>query len=113
VEMYLPTGVAADSSGNIYFADSNNNRVRELSGSTVNTVAGNGLLSRSGDGGAATSAQLYAPRGVALDSSGNLYIADTANNQIRKVTAAGVISTFAGTGTAGSSGDGGAATAAQ
>ena len=113
VQMFLPTGVAVDSSGNVYFADSNNNRIRKLSGSTVSTIAGNGNYSRSGDGGVATSAQLFAPLGVALDSAGNLYISDTNNNQIRKVTAAGIISTIAGTGAAGSSGDGGAATAAQ
>ncbi len=113
VQMNLPTGVAVDSSGTVYFADSNNNRIRKLSGSTVSTVAGNGLLSRSGDGGAAISAQLNAPLGVALDTQGNLYIADTSNNQVRKVTPAGVISTIAGTGTAGSAGDGNAATAAQ
>ena len=111
VEMTLPTGVAVDSSGNLYFADSLNNRIRKLSGSTVSTIAGNGLFSRSGDGGAATSAQLNAPMGAAV-SPAALYIADTANNTVRSV-ANGVISGVAGTGTAGSSGDGNAATGAQ
>ena len=95
------------------FADSLNNRIRKLAGGNVNTIAGNGLLSRSGDGGAATSAQLNTPLGVAVDAAGNLYIADTANNMVRRVDSKGVISTFAGTGTAGSSGDGSAATSAQ
>ncbi|MGD0778292.1 MAG: hypothetical protein ABSC05_36380 [Candidatus Solibacter sp.] len=112
VEMTLPTGVAVDSSGNLYFADSLNNRIRKLSGSTVNTIAGNGVLSHSGDGGAPTAAQLNAPQGVAVDTAGNLYIADTSNNVVRRVSG-GVISNFAGTGTAGSSGDGGAASGAQ
>src|ERR1019366_8381885 len=111
VEMTLPTGVAVDSSGNLYFADSLNNRIRKLSGSTVSTIAGNGLFSRSGDGGAATSAQLNAPMGAAV-SPAALYIADTANNTVRSV-ANGVISGVAGTGTAGFAGDGGAATGAQ
>ena len=111
VEMTLPTGVALDSSGNLYFADSLNNRIRKLAGSTVSTIAGNGLFSRSGDGGAATSAQLNAPMGVAV-STAALYIADTANNTVRSV-ASGVISNVAGTGAAGSSGDGNAATGAQ
>ena len=83
--MNLPTGVAVDSSGNVYFADSLNNRIRKLAGGNVSTIAGNGLLSRSGDGGAATSAQLNAPLGVAVDAAGNLYIADTANNMVRRV----------------------------
>jgi trimeric autotransporter adhesin len=113
VEMSLPSSVAIDSSGNIYFVDSLNNRVRKLAGGNVNTIAGNGLLSRSGDGGAATSSALNAPLGVAADSAGNLYIADTANNMVRRVDSKGVLSTFAGTGTAGSSGDGSAATSAQ
>jgi trimeric autotransporter adhesin len=113
VEMALPTSVAMDSSGNLYFTDSLNNRIRKLAGGNVNTFAGNGLLSRSGDGGAATGAQLNSPLGVAVDTAGNLYIADTANNMVRRVDSKGAISTFAGTGTAGSSGDGSAATSAQ
>jgi uncharacterized protein (TIGR03437 family) len=114
VEMSLPTGVAVDGSGNLYFADSLNNRIRKLAGGNVSTFAGNGLLSRSGDGGTATSAQLNSPLGIAVDAgtAGNLYIADTANNAVRRVSN-GVISNFAGTGTAGSSGDGSAATSAQ
>ncbi len=112
VEMTLPTGVAVDSSGNLYFADSLNNRIRKLAGSTVNTYAGNGLVNRSGDGGAATGAQLNGPLGVAADAAGNLYIADTANNAVRRVSGS-VISNFAGTGTAGTSGDGNAAGGAQ
>ena len=118
VEMSLPTGVGVDSSGNIYFADSLNNRIRKLAGGTVNPFAGNGLLSRSGDGGPAIGAQLNAPLGVALGpaislgSAATVYIADTANNVVRRV-ASDVISTVAGTGTAGSSGDGNPATGAQ
>jgi uncharacterized protein (TIGR03437 family) len=113
-EINFPTGVAVDSSGNVYIADSVNRRIRKLaSGGTIATVAGNGNYSYSGDSGQATSAQLNTPQAVAVDSSGNLYIADTVNNVVRKVTAAGVISTIAGNGTAGSGGDGGAATSAQ
>ena len=118
VEMSLPTSVAVDSSGNIYFADSLNNRIRKLAGGTVSTFAGNGVFSYSGDGGAATSAQLNTPMGVAVGTATRLgiaadvYIADTANNVVRSV-ANGVISNFAGTGTAGSNGDGNAATGAQ
>ena len=112
VEMTLPTSAVVDASGNLYFADSLNNRIRKLAGSTVDTYAGNGLVSRSGDGGAATGAQLNGPLGVAVDAAGNLYIADTANNAVRRVSG-GVISNFAGTGTAGSSGDGNAASGAQ
>ncbi len=78
----------------------------------IYTVAGNGTSGSSGDGGPATSAQLNAPTRIAVDPSGNLYIVDTTGNQVRKVTPGGTISVFAGTGTAGYTGDGGAATAA-
>jgi uncharacterized protein (TIGR03437 family) len=113
VEMSLPTSVALDSAGNLYFADSLNNRIRRLAGGNVNTYAGNGALSKSGDGVAATSAQLNSPLGVAVDAAGNVYIADTLNNVVRRVGTNGVISTFAGNGTAGFAGDGGAAGSAQ
>jgi hypothetical protein len=103
-----------DSSGNLYIGDSQNHRVRKVAvGGTISTVAGTGTAGYSGDGGPATSAQLNYPIGVAVDSSGNLYIADEVNQRIRKVTAGGTISTVAGTGTAGYSGDGGQATSAR
>jgi sugar lactone lactonase YvrE len=109
-----PLGIALDRAGNLYFCDVNNNVVRKINGSTgvITTVAGNGSQGFSGDGGSATSAQLGSPSGVAVDASGNLYIADFANHRVRKVTAAGVISTVTGNGTAGSSGDSGPATSA-
>jgi uncharacterized protein (TIGR03437 family) len=106
-------GIAVDSAGNIYVADTGNRRIRKISATrNISTVAGNGLNAFGGDGQAATSASLSAPLGVAVDSQSNLYIADTGNNRIRKVTSAGIISTIAGTGTAGYSGDRGPATAA-
>ncbi len=108
-----PVGVAVDGQGNLYIADRDNARIRKVSGGTISTVAGTGTAGYSGDGGQATSAQLSNPYGIAVDTQGNLYIADLSNNRVRKVTAAGVISTVAGTGTAGYSGDGGQATSAQ
>lgn len=111
--MHLPTGLAIDSSGNMYIADSLNNRIRKVTGTTISTIAGSGVFSYSGDGGSATAAQLNAPEAVAVDASGNVYIADTANNVVRQISAKGVISTIAGNGTAGFGGDNGAATSAQ
>jgi uncharacterized protein (TIGR03437 family) len=109
-----PTGVALDSSGNLYVAETAGMMIRKVTpGGTISTAAGAGTAGYTGDGGAATAAQLKNPQGVAVDSSGNLYLADTSNNVIRKVTAAGTISTVAGTGAAGFSGDGGAATGAR
>ncbi len=109
------TGIANDTSGNIYVADRYNYRVRKVTVSTgiINTFAGSGRGNFWGDGGPATSAGINTPEGVAFDSSGNMYIADTFNNRVRKVTTGGIISTFAGTGIAGFSGDGGAATSAR
>lgn len=111
-----PTSVALDSAGNLYIADFANNRIRKVTKATgiITTVAGSGLVfGFSGDGGPATSAQLAQVGGVAVDSSGNIYIADIGNNRIRKVNTAGIISTIAGNGTKGFSGDGGPATSAQ
>ncbi|MBU2008400.1 MAG: hypothetical protein KJ624_00900 [Chloroflexi bacterium] len=106
---------AALGSGNLYIADSGNNRVRrvDLATGTITTLAGNGAVGSGGDGGPATAAQLNNPIGLAL-GSGNLYIADSGNNRVRRVDlATGTISIFAGSGTAGFGGDGGPATAAQ
>ncbi len=113
-ELNRPTGVAVDGSGNIYIADSLNYRIRVAqAGGSVKTFAGNGGYSYSGDGGAATSAQMNSPHAVVADGAGNYYIADAGNNVVRKVSANGVITTFAGNGTSGSSGDGSAATSAE
>ncbi len=90
-----PTAVAVDTNGNVYIADSNNNRIRVIANGNINTFAGNGTAGYSGDGGAATSAALFTPRGVAVDANGVVYIADTNNHVVRKVSA-GTISTIAG-----------------
>jgi len=90
--LYSPTGVAVDTSGNVFIAATFNNRIREISGGIITTVAGNGNNGFSGDNGPATSASLARPGGVALDASGNLFIADTNNNRIREVSTAPSIS---------------------
>ncbi len=103
-----PSGVAVDKDGNVYIADSYNGRIRKVDhGGTITTVAGNGMLGFSGDGGPATNAELRVPGGIAIDGSGNLYIVDTGNGRIRKVNAAGIISTVAGNGAVLFAGDGG------
>ena len=112
-QLNYPTGIAVDKSGNLYIADGLNNRVRKISGGVISTVAGNGTAGYTGDKGPATSAELNNPTGVALDSSGNLYIADSANNVVRMVTSSGTITTFAGNNTVGYSGDMALATGAQ
>jgi trimeric autotransporter adhesin len=132
-----PSGVALDAAGNLYFTDTGNQRVRKISNGVITTVAGNGTAGFSGDNGPATGAQLnlppvlfppppaspffsdaqfpqfpQLPTGIAVDAAGNLYIVDSGNQSIRKISN-GVITTVAGNGTPGYSGDGGPATSAQ
>ncbi|HLA38505.1 MAG TPA: NHL repeat-containing protein, partial [Candidatus Glassbacteria bacterium] len=105
-----PAGLALDATGNLFIADDGNHRIRKVTpGGIITTVAGNGVPGFACDGGPAISASLKAPRGVAVDAGGNLYIADFGNNRIRKVSSDGMITTIAGGGFAG---DGGLATSA-
>lgn len=108
-----PTALAVDANGNLYIADTDNHRIRKISGVTITTVAGNGEQGFSGDGGAATAAGIDSPNGVAVDAAGNIYIADTHNQRVRVVSAAGTISTLAGNGSKAYSGDGGTAAGAS
>ncbi len=107
----LPAGVAVDSNGKIYIADTHNNRIRKVSGGNITTITGTGAANFSGDGAAATAATLSYPTAVAIDSSNNVYIADTNNHRIREITGT-TINTVAGNGSQGYFGDGGLATAA-
>ncbi|MFN7930688.1 MAG: SMP-30/gluconolactonase/LRE family protein, partial [Blastocatellia bacterium] len=114
VQLSAPETVATDAAGNLYIADKGNHRIRKVTRTgQISTVAGNGQLGSSGDGGLASNAAMNEPNGVVVDSAGNLYISDTNNHRIRKVSAAGIITTIAGTGIAGFSGDGGSAVQAQ
>ncbi|HSY76921.1 MAG TPA: NHL repeat-containing protein [Bacteroidia bacterium] len=109
-----PSSVATDASGNIYIADFSNNRIRKVNSSgTITTIAGNGTAGYKGDGGPAVSAEIDEPYSITIDKSGNLFIADYYYNIIRKVNTSGIISTVAGNGTRGYSGDGSPATSAQ
>ena len=124
-----PEGIAVDAAGNVFIADTGDNVIRvvntqsaaitvagvAIQPGTIQTVAGTGIAGYAGDGGAATSARLNNPAGVIVDPSGNIFIADTLNSVIRKVTSSGTIGTVAGNFTlgAGFSGDGGLATSAQ
>ena len=109
-----PSGVAADSAGNVYVADSGNHRIRRIDAAgTITTLAGTGTPGYSGDGGPAARAQIAYPSGVAVDVQGNVYVADGLNHRVRRIDATGTITTLAGTGTPGYDGDGGPATHAQ
>ncbi len=114
--IFLPSGLAVDAAGDLFLCDTSNNRVRRVDAATglISTVAGNGSPGASGDGSQATLAELNNPSGLAIDGAGDLYIADTGNNVVRRVDAvSGIIATFAGEmGSTGYSGDGGAATSA-
>jgi RHS repeat-associated protein len=108
-----PYGMDVDGQGNLYFADYGNNRIRKVSpAGIITTVAGNGAYGFSGDGGPATSAMLAIPHGVTVDGQGTLFIADTDNSRVRKVSPDGIIRTIAGIGTQQYCGDGGPATSA-
>lgn len=116
-----PGPVAVDTSGNVYFIDQGNGfRIRKITAVTgiITTIAGDGTLGFSGDGGLATAAEFWEPLGIAVDSQNNVYIADSGNNRVREINAStGIITTIAGSGysggvTGGFSGDGGIATAA-
>ena len=111
-ELNCPSGIAVDSAGNLFIADSGNQRIRRVDSVTgvISTVAGNGIPGEAGDGGPATSAELYEPSGVAVDSAGNLFIADRAGTVRRVDAATQVITTVAG---GGAGGDGGPASSAQ
>ncbi len=109
-----PRGLAVDRSGNLYIADRVNYRIRRVDGSgIIATIAGIGESGYGGDGGPANQAQLYKPKDATVDNSGNLYIADTYNHRIRRVDTSGIITTIAGNGHRGHSGDGGPALEAE
>lgn len=106
-ELNWPHGVAVDSDGHIYIADSINNRIRKVDSKTgiISTIAGGEEIGYAGDGGPAAEARLWQPEGITVDTGGNICIADSFNNRIRNIDANGIITTVAGNGTAGYSGD--------
>jgi len=111
---YQSYNMAVDAAGNLFIADTANNRIRKVdTNGVITTIAGTNSAGSSGDGGPAANAKLSYPSGVAVDNCGNVFIADKLNNRVRKVSVNGLITTVAGTNTAGFSGDGGAATNAR
>src|SRR5262249_54279699 len=106
-----PFGICLDAAGNLLIADTGDNRIRKVANGVITTIAGTGTAGSIGDGGPAAMAQLNGPKGVSVDAQNNIYIADTGNGLIRRVDAAGNISTIAGDGNA-FSGDGGPVLAA-
>ncbi len=109
-----PLGIACDNNGNIYFSEFSNHIIRRInSAGIISTFAGKGTAGYSGDGGQATNAEMYSPYGIAIDKSTNIYFVDNNNYRVRKITPSGIISTIAGTGVPGYSGDGGQATSAK
>jgi len=112
-ELDSPTGIVVDAAGNYYFTERDRHRVRKVAtDGTITTIAGTGVAGYDGDGGAATAARLKYPYSITIDAVGNIYIGDAAPS-IRKITTTGTISTYAGNGVAGFSGDGGPAILAE
>ena len=112
-QLNAPQAVAVDRDGTIYISDTGNQRIRRVKDGVITTVAGTGSEGYTGDGGLATQAELDVPLGLALDSHDNLYVADSGNDRVREVDARGHITTVAGNGTRGYSGDGGSAAGAE
>ena len=113
-QLHEPAGVAVTADGGFLIADTGNNEVRKVSAAgVISRVAGTGIVGNTGDDGPATDAQLNSPFGVAVTADGGFLIGDTFNNEVREVSAAGVISRVAGTGIVGNTGDDGPATDAQ
>jgi sugar lactone lactonase YvrE len=113
-KLAAPTGTAVDGAGDVFIADTDNNRVRKVApNGIITTYAGTGRCNADGDNGMATNSGICLPTGVALDSSGDLFIADSGNNEVREVMPNGMITRFAGAGGTGSSGDGGQAKKAK
>jgi uncharacterized protein (TIGR03437 family) len=112
-QLNLPVGIAVDRAGNLFISEKENHRIRRITPSgIISTVAGTGQKAYSGDGGVAAQAALNAPAGLVFDQEGSLYVADEGNHRVRRISPAGIMTTVAGTGLVGLSGDGGPATQA-